>query len=43
MLGLDACRGPHLLGWAARTRSMVSTPTPMMLTTAWPASVLARL
>lgn len=33
----------HLLGCAAKTTSMVSTPTPMILTTAWPASVLARL
>uniref|UniRef100_A0A0E9PXT7 Uncharacterized protein n=1 Tax=Anguilla anguilla TaxID=7936 RepID=A0A0E9PXT7_ANGAN len=34
---------PPLLGWAASTTSMVSTPIPMMFTTAWPASVLARL
>lgn len=33
----------HLLGCAAKTTSMVSTPTPMILTTACPASVFARL
>lgn len=33
----------HLLDWEAITMSMVSTPIPMMLMTACPASVLARL
>lgn len=33
----------HLLHWEAMTMSMVSTPIPMMLMTACPASVLARL
>lgn len=33
----------YLLGCAARTMSMVSTPTPMILTTACPASLFARL
>jgi len=33
----------HLLDWEAITISMVSTPIPMMLMTACPASVLARL
>lgn len=33
----------YLLGCAAKTTSIVSTPTPMILTTACPASVFARL